>query len=87
MKYEDYIGIETPIFQKYQNKLIPEIAVVIKEYLFVHPEKLSLYLDESIKIKAVLKYISSCSKLLENQEIEPKDMLGVIQEFVEKKQC
>ena len=87
MKYEDYIGIETPIYQKFQNKMIPEIVVVIKEYLFNHPEKLSLYLDESIKIEDILKYISSYPRLLENQEIEPKDMLEVIQEFVEGKQC
>ena len=34
MKYEDLIGIETPIKYKFQNTMIPELVEIIKDYLF-----------------------------------------------------
>lgn len=59
MNYKDYIGIETPIQYKYQNKMIPEIVEVIKDYLFLHLNKLPLYLDITITVEDLLKHISS----------------------------
>ncbi len=84
MNYEEYIGIETPILYKYQNKMIPEIVDVIKDYLFLHPNKLPLYLDKSITVEDLLKHISSSQKRLIS---EPIDLLESIRIFVEKKLC
>lgn len=84
MNYEEYIGIETPIQNKYYNKMIPEIVDVIRDYLFIHPNKLSLYLDKIITVEDLLKYISSSQKILIS---DPKDLLESIQIFVEKKSC
>ena len=33
MRYEDLIGIETPIKYKFQNKMIPELVEIIRDYL------------------------------------------------------
>ena len=34
MQYEDLIGIETPIKYKFQNKILPELVDIIRNYLF-----------------------------------------------------
>lgn len=83
MNYEEYIGIETPIQYKYQYKMIPEIVDVIRDYLFIHPNKLPLYLDKSVTVEDLLKHISSSQCLIN----VPKDLLESIQIFVEKKLC
>lgn len=36
MRYEDYIGIETPVKYIFQNNKIPEIVPIIRNYLFEH---------------------------------------------------
>ena len=83
MKYEDYIGIETPIKYKYQNLLIPELSTIIKDYLFQYPDKLNLYLDKRINVDSLIKLISKNEKLRTKCNVEPVDILDVVKEYIE----
>jgi hypothetical protein len=84
MKYEDYIGIETPIKYKYQNLLIPELVPIIRDYLFQYPEKVKIYMDKRINVDNLIRFISKSEKLKNNYNIEPVDILNVVKEYIEK---
>lgn len=63
MKYEDLIGIETPVKYKFQNKMIPELVEIIRDYLFENPNKLVLYLSENVTVENVLRYLITVDTL------------------------
>ena len=63
MRYEDLIGIETPIKYKFQNKMIPELVEIIRDYLFINPNKLNLYLSENVTIENLLRYLVTIEEL------------------------
>lgn len=83
MRYEDYIGIETPITYKYNNNLIPELPNIIKDFLFQNPGKAMLYLDKSILVDDVIKVVALNKDLQSKANIEPLDIMKVIIEYVE----
>ena len=83
MKYEDLIGIETPIKYKFQNKMIPELAEIIRDYLFKNPNKLELYLSENITVDNLLRYLVTIDELKNNYDLSTGDILKEIIKFVE----
>lgn len=84
MKYEDYICIETQVKYKYQNILIPEIVSIIRDYLFQYPDKRSIYIDKRINVNDLIRFIATNKNLQQKPNIEPKDILDLIKEYVEK---
>lgn len=83
MRYEDYIGIETPITYKFNNNLLPGLPNIIRDYLFQNPEKTCLYLDKSLTVDDVIKAVALNKDLQSKAIIEPSDILNVIIEYVE----
>ena len=83
MRYEDLIGIETPIKYKFQNKMIPELAEIIRDYLFKNPNKLELYLSENITMDNLLRYLVTIDELKNNYDLSIGDILKEIIKFVE----
>ena len=83
MKYEDLIGIETPIKYKFQNKMIPELVEIIRDYLFINPNKLNLYLSENVTIENLLRYLVTIDELKKNYDLSTGDILKEIIKFVE----
>ena len=83
MRYEDLIGIETPIKYKFQNKMIPELVEIIRDYLFINPNKLNLYLSENITIENLLRYLVTIDELKNNYDLSIGDILKEIIKFVE----
>ena len=83
MKYEDYISIETPVKYRFQNILIPEIVPAIRDYLFAHQDKCELFFKNTIDVDDLIKHIASNKELQNNPNIEPKDLMKVILEYVE----
>ena len=83
MRYEDLIGIETPIKYKFQNKMIPELAEIIRDYLFKNPNKLDLYLSENITVDNLLRYLVTIDELKNNYDLSIGDILKEIIKYVE----
>ena len=83
MRYEDLIGIETPIKYKFQNKMIPELVEIIRDYLFINPNKLNLYLSENVTIENLLRYLVTIDELKKNYDLSTGDILKEIIKFVE----
>ena len=83
MRYEDLIGIETPIKYKFQNKMIPELVEIIRDYLFINPNKLDLYLSENVTIENLLRYLATIEELKNNYDLSIGDILKEIIKFVE----
>ena len=83
MRYEDLIGIETPIKYKFQNKMIPELAEIIRDYLFKNPNKLDLYLSENITMDNLLRYLVTIDELKNNYDLSIGDILKEIIKYVE----
>ena len=83
MRYEDLIGIETPIKYKFQNKMIPELVEIIRDYLFINPNKLNLYLSENVTIENLLRYLVTIDELKNNYDLSIGDILKEIIKFVE----
>lgn len=83
MDYVDYIGIETPVKYRFQNNKIPEIVPVIRDYLFSHQDKCELFFKNTMDVEALIKHISLNKELQNNSNIEPKDLIKVILEYVE----
>ena len=83
MQYEDLIGIETPIKYKFQNKILPELVDIIRNYLFKNPSKLNLYLDERITAEGIIRYLCSIKELRENESLTIDIVLAKIVEYVE----
>ncbi len=83
MRYEDLIGIETPIKYKFQNKMIPELVEIIRDYLFINPNKLNLYLSENVTIENLLRYLVTIEELKNNYDLSIGDILKEIIKFVE----
>lgn len=83
MNYEDYIGIETPVKYRFQNNKIPEIVPAIRDYLFANPDKCELFFKKKIDVEALIRHIALNKELQNNPNIEPKDLMKVILEYVE----
>jgi hypothetical protein len=83
MKYEDLIGIETPIKYKFQNKMLPELVEIIRDYLFKNPHKLAIYLSEDITVGNLLRYLVTIDELKNNYDLSTGDILKEIIKFVE----
>ena len=83
MRYEDLIGIDTPIKYKFQNKMIPELVEIIRDYLFINPNKLDLYLSENVTIENLLRYLVTIDELKSNYDLSIGDILKEIIKFVE----
>ena len=83
MRYEDLIGIETPIKYKFQNKMIPELVEIIRDYLFINPNKLNLYLSENITVDNLLRYLVTIDELKNNYDLSIGDILKEIIKYVE----
>ena len=83
MRYEDLIGIETPIKYKFQNKMIPELVEIIRDYLFKNLNKLDLYLSENITVDNLLRYLVTIDELKNNYDLSIGDILKEIIKFVE----
>ena len=83
MKYEDLIGIETPIKYKFQNKMIPELVEIIKDYLFENPSKFNLYLSENVTVENLLRYLVTVDTLKNNYDLSTGDILKEIIKYVE----
>ena len=83
MKYEDLIGIETPVKYKFQNKMIPELVEIIRDYLFENPIKFNLYLSENVTVENVLRYLITVDTLKNNFDLSTGDILKEINKYVE----
>lgn len=83
MKYEDLIGIETPIKYKFQNKMIPELVEIIRDYLFENPNKFNLYLSENVAVENLLRYLITVDTLKNNYDLSTGDILKEIIKYVE----
>lgn len=83
MKYEDLIGIETPIKYKFQNKMLPELVEIIRDYLFINPHKLAIYLSENITVDNLLRYLVTIDEFKNNYDLSTGDILKEIIKFVE----
>ena len=83
MKYEDLIGIETPIKYKFQNKMIPELVEIIRDYLFENPNKFNLYLSENVAVENLLRYLITADTLKNNYDLSTGDILREIIKYVE----
>lgn len=83
MKYEDLIGIETPIKYKFQNKMIPELVEIIRDYLFENPNKFDLYLSENVTVENLLRYLITVDTLKNNYDLSTGDILKEIIKYVE----
>ena len=83
MKYEDLIGIETPVKYKFQNKMIPELVEIIRDYLFENPSKFNLYLSEKVTVENLLRYLVTVDTLKNNYDLSTGDILKEIIKFVE----
>lgn len=83
MKYEDLIGIETPVKYKFQNKMIPELVEIIRDYLFENPSKFNLYLSENVTVENLLRYLVTVDTLKNNYDLSTGDILKEIVKFVE----
>ena len=83
MKYEDLIGVETPIKYKFQNKMIPELVEIIRDYLFENPSKFNLYLSENVTVENILRYLITVDTLKSNYDLSTGDILKEIIKYVE----
>ena len=83
--YVDKIGIETPLKAKYENNILPEIVLPIRNYLFQSPEKAKYYISNRINLDELIKYVASNKELQNNLEISSNDLLPIIIEYVEVK--
>ena len=83
MKYEDLIGIETPVKYKFQNKMIPELVEIIRDYLFENPSKFNLYLSEKVTVENLLRYLVTVDTLKNNYDLSTGDILKEIIKYVE----
>ena len=83
MKYEDYIAIETPLTYKYQNILLPELVVILRDYLFEHPDKFNIYVNDIVNVEDLIRHIASNKELQSKEEIETKDILDIVIQYVE----
>ena len=83
MKYEDLIGIETPVKYKFQNEMIPELVEIIRDYLFENPSKFNLYLSENVTVENLLRYLISVDTLKNNYDLSTGDILKEIIKYVE----
>lgn len=83
MKYEELIGIETPLSFKYANHIMPEIVSLLKSYLFKNPDMVKYYLNNEIDVDELIKYIVNHQSLKDVINILDSDILAVINEYVE----
>ena len=58
MKYnDDKNRIYVLVYEKYLNPILPQIPLILTNYLINHPEKIPMYINDNITIEKVLKKI------------------------------
>ena len=58
MKYnDDKNRIYVLVYEKYTNPILPQIPLILTNYLMNNPEKISTYINDDITIEKVLKKI------------------------------
>ena len=57
-KYLLNIGIENHVEAKYDNRIIPEIKNIIRDYLFNNPDKFNIYINDKINVIDLIRTIS-----------------------------
>lgn len=57
-KYLTNIGIENHVESKYDNRIVPEIKNIIRDYLFNNPDKFNIYINDKINVIDLIRTIS-----------------------------
>ncbi len=57
-KYLTNIGIENHVEAKYDNRIVPEIKDIIRNYLFNNPDKFNIYINDKINVIDLIRTIS-----------------------------
>lgn len=57
-KYLTNIGIENHVESKYDNRIVPEIKDIIRDYLFNNPDKFNIYISDKINVIDLIRTIS-----------------------------
>lgn len=79
------VDIQNAVEYKFKNHIYPEITNIIKDYLFVNPDKLNIYRNTKVTPYLLLKNLSKKDELINGEgNITVDVIMNYIKDIIEE---
>ena len=79
------VEIQNTIEYKFNNHIYPEIVNIIKEYVFINPDKLSIYKDTKVTPLVLLENLAKREDLIRGEgNISVDQIMNHIKDIIEE---
>ena len=79
------VDIQNTVEYKFKNHIYPEITNIIKDYLFVNPDKLNIYKNTKVTPLLLLKNLAKKEELIKGEgNISVNEIINYIKDIIEE---
>ncbi len=85
MTTDNYIEIQNIVEHKFQNHIYPDLVNIIKDYLYLNPDKIEIYKKTRVTAIQLLENLSLKEDLINgNENVTNKSLIKYIKEIIEE---
>ena len=85
MTTDNYIAIQNLVEHKFQNHIYPDLVNIIKDYLYLNPDKIEIYKKTRVTPIQLLENLSLKEDLINgNENVTNKSLIKYIKEIIEE---
>ena len=85
MTTDNYIAIQNLVEHKFQNHIYPVLVNIIKDYLYLNPDKIEIYKKTRVTPIQLLENLSLKEDLISgNENVTNKSLIKYIKEIIEE---
>ncbi len=85
MTTDDYVEIQNLVEYKFKNHIYPDLVNIIKDYLYVNPDKFDIYKKTKVTPTLLLENLSLKEELISgNVNVTHKLIIKYIKEIIEE---
>ena len=79
------VDIQNTIEYKFNNHIYPEIVNIIKDYIFINPDKLNIYKNTKVTPLLLLKNLAKKEELIKGEgNISVNEITNYIKDIIEE---
>ena len=85
MTTDNYIEIQNLVEHKFKNHIYPDLVNIIKDYLYLNPDKIEIYKKTRVTPIQLLENLSLKEDLISgNENVTNKSLIKYIKEIIEE---
>jgi len=79
------LEIQNAIEYKFNNHIYPELVNIIKDYIFINPDKLNIYKNTKVTPLLLLKNLAKKEELIKGEgNISVNEIINYIKDIIEE---